>query len=91
MYFEELSTEVVEAADESEGSCRLARLQMDNYKWRAEVSDPSTYGKKTTISGDKDNPIQFTIITGVPQPDPKPEEKLVEAIVSEESNDTTTN
>ena len=45
-----------------------ARLKFDAYKWGAEVSDPARYGKKTTLTGDAGNPLQFIISTGFPEP-----------------------
>ncbi len=48
-----------------------ARLKVDILKWGTEVSDPATYGKKTTISGEVGKPVVFHITTGVPEPTEK--------------------
>ena len=44
------------------------RLGFDAHKWAAEINDPARYGKKTTIQGDPDRPIQFIVSTGFPAP-----------------------
>lgn len=41
------------------------RLVVDTMKWSAEKGDPSEFGNKTTVSGDKDNPLQIVIDTGI--------------------------
>ena len=66
LYFEEKALEVAGAAKEH--NVQSSRLKVDTYKWAAEVNAPETYGKKTTISGDKDAPIRFVISTGFPEP-----------------------
>lgn len=43
-----------------------ARAKADMYSKQAEWNDPSTYGKKATISGDAGKPILFRINTGFP-------------------------
>ena len=52
-----------------------ARLKFDANVWAAEVNNPTMYGKRTTIAGDAGRPLQFTILTGVPQRD---DEKAIE-------------
>jgi hypothetical protein len=47
-----------------------ARLAFETAKWQTEVSDPSRFGKKTTIQGDAANPVRIVISTGFPPPLP---------------------
>lgn len=68
LHFEEQALEVADPAL-SKDEVPAARLAFDANVWAAEVNDPTRYGKKTTIAGDRNNPIAFTILTGVPQPD----------------------
>lgn len=78
------------------------RLLFDAYKWKAEINDPDRYGKKVTVAGDKDRPIQFIVSTGFPEPNEfqKPPKlgrdglieieasKVVEEIARDESDGT---
>jgi len=43
------------------------RVKMEAAKWMAERNNPSKYGNKTQISGDKKNPVVFKIMTNVPE------------------------
>ncbi len=74
------------------------RLKFDTAAWLAEKNDPARFGKKTTLSGDKDNPIQIIVSTGVPEPtaDQRPPEldssgmivaRTVESVVINEAEE----
>lgn len=47
-----------------------ARLKADIHMWNAEVADPENYGKRTKITGDANQPLQFVISTGFPELNP---------------------
>jgi hypothetical protein len=57
------------------------KLKADIYKWGASVGDAEQYGSRTKVVGDPNAPVAFTIVTGVPEPDPAPRE--VESEVNE--------
>lgn len=42
-----------------------AKLQVDTFKWMAEKMDPETYGNRTKISGDADQPLTIIVDTGI--------------------------
>ena len=59
---------VLQTAEETD-SWKVARqnaLKINAYKWAAEVNSPAVYGKKTTIQGNPDQPVEFVVRTGVP-------------------------
>ena len=66
-YFEEAARAAAESVSEKD-DVPAARLKFDAYKWSAEVNDPGRYAKKTTLSGDAQNPIRFNVTTGFPEP-----------------------
>jgi hypothetical protein len=74
-YFEGKAIEAAEQAGESHEEISKARLQVDTYKWAAEVNNPEQFGKKTKIVGDASNPVVFVIDTGI-----RRDEKVVETI-----------
>ena len=59
-----------DAGDLHKDDVNAYRLKFDAMKWMAEVNDPNTYGKKTTVQGDPNKPIQIIVKTGVPDPLP---------------------
>lgn len=76
-----VADEVLDTEDKDRAA--VSRLRLDVYKWAAEVADSQRYGRKTTVEGNPDKPITFTIVTGVPQK--QVEEKIIEAeVVSQE-------
>lgn len=57
---------VLETAENAkEYNAKGSRVKVDAYKWLAATSDPDTYGNKTKISGDADQPVTFLIDTGI--------------------------
>lgn len=86
-----------DAAGEKE-QVAAGRLKFDAYRWGAEVSDPTKYGKKVTHQGDAGAPIVFQVQTGFPdlpesqkQPllNPDGTVKRVVEVVAEEVRDAT--
>lgn len=69
VHLEEMALRAAEEAEQLDGKDRaaLGRLKFDAYKWGAEVNDSQRFGKKTTVEGNPDRPITFTVVTGVPQ------------------------
>lgn len=65
IHFEEKALEAAERAT-CKDDTPSQRLKFDAYKWAAEVHDGARYGKKTTVQGDPNKPITFTVVTGVP-------------------------
>lgn len=57
-----------------------ARLQFDARKWLAEHADPSRFGQKVTVQGDKERPIQIVVKTGVPHAEEVQAEKRREIV-----------
>lgn len=89
LHFEEMARDAaMDVADKDD--VPAARLKFDAMKWSAEVSDAATYGKKTVISGDQSNPVQFIISTGFPDLTPSQKQPklgkdgLIEKIVASE-------
>ena len=64
---EEQALEAAESAFHKD-DVPAARLKFDAHKWAAEINDPGTYGKKTTIEGNPDKPLTFIIQSGFPEP-----------------------
>lgn len=61
--------EVLEIAEQTSKETNIEdRLKVEVYKWSASVDDPDTYGARVKHSGDAQNPVQWVIQTGVPQP-----------------------
>lgn len=58
------------AKDSRESTVHRDRLEVETLKWAAEVNDPNTYGKRTKVVGDPDQPLGFVVLTGVPDPEP---------------------
>jgi hypothetical protein len=71
LHFEDQALEVAAAESGAIGKDDVpgARLAYDANVWAAGVNDPTRYGKKITHAGDASNPIAFTVVTGVPQPE----------------------
>jgi transposase-like protein len=67
LHFEEEALEAAVGAH-TKDDVPAARLKFDAFTWAAEKSDPAKYGKRTTLTGDASNPIQFLVQTGVPDP-----------------------
>lgn len=67
LHFEEEAINAAELCVDKDDA-PAARLKFDAYRWGAEVSDPTRFGKRTTIAGDPDKPVQFIISTGFPEP-----------------------
>ena len=65
IHYEEKALEAAEDAKWKDDT-PAQRLKFDAYKWAAEVHDGTRYGKKTTVQGDPNKPITFTVVTGVP-------------------------
>jgi hypothetical protein len=65
LHFEEQAIIAAESAQDKD-EVPAARLRMDAYQWGAEVNDPATYGKKTTISGDASRPLQIVVVSAIP-------------------------
>lgn len=42
-----------------------AKHKFEKLKWLSAVNDPDNYGNRTKVSGDKDNPLQIIIDTGI--------------------------
>lgn len=51
------------------GNSKAAKVRSDILKHLAAVSDPDTFGHRTKVVGDKNAPIAFTVVTGVPDPE----------------------
>lgn len=66
------------------------RLRFDALKFLAEVNNPARYGKKTTISGDKNNPVVLVVQTGVPEPVAPAIELTADGLVKEVESEVTT-
>jgi hypothetical protein len=66
-----------------------ARLAFDIHRFRAEVNDPATYGKKQTIQGDMQRPIVFQFVSHIPEQEPAPKLPDIEVtpIPEEGTND----
>lgn len=67
--------------DEAEESKLLAKeevpamsLRIKTLQWLAEKHNPDKYGNRTKISGDKDQPLQIVVDTGIVRENPKVEE-----------------
>lgn len=67
LHFEEEAIAAAESCSDKD-EAPAARLKFDAYRWGAEVNDPTRFGKRTTIAGDPDKPVQFIISTGFPEP-----------------------
>lgn len=72
LHMEEMALQVAEATEDKD-DVPAAKLKVDTYKWVAEVSDPDTYGKKTTVQGNASAPIMIVVKTGVPDADDEQE------------------
>jgi hypothetical protein len=72
IHFEEQALDAAENVSDKD-EVPAARLKFDAMKWAAEVNDAARFGKRTTIAGDQNNPVQFIISTGFP--DLLPEQK----------------
>jgi hypothetical protein len=57
------------------------RLKTELYKWRAEVDDPDSYGKKTKVTGNVGGPMVIIIDTGI---NTREEPKEVDSTVIEQ-------
>jgi hypothetical protein len=78
---EEKALEAAELADEDNVASQ--KLKVDTYKWVAEVNNPEVYGKRTKLTGDVNNPIQFVVETGIR----RNEEPAIEVDSKKESGD----
>lgn len=67
LHFEDVAIEATQNAQTKEEAI-TGRLKFDGAVWAAQVNDPGTYAKKTTVSGDASNPVQIVVLTGVPAP-----------------------
>lgn len=62
-YFHDKAIDAAEMADKDE--VQVARLQVEAYKWGAEVGDRESFGKSTKLTGDANNPVTFLVDTGI--------------------------
>lgn len=71
---ESFHDKAIETAEQAEKrTIHQSRLQVETYKWAAEVGKPSEYGKQTKVVGDANAPIGFIISTGIER-DPEPKQ-----------------
>jgi hypothetical protein len=73
----QLEEEILALGDKAESldkdAAPGARLAFDIKRFGAEVNDPATYGKKTTVQGDGQRPIVFQFVSHIPEALPKEE------------------
>lgn len=56
---------------------RDPKIEIDALKWSTEKNDPEKFSAKTKISGDKNNPVQFVLATGIDRtPEPAAEKEV---------------
>lgn len=67
IHLEERAMEIADGVIDKD-SAPGERLRFDIFKWGAEIQHPEEYGKKVTVAGDRDRPIVFKVLTGVPEP-----------------------
>jgi hypothetical protein len=61
---------IITAEGAHESTVQASRLQVETYKWAAEVGNRNEYGKQTKVTGDPDAPIGFILDTGIRKPQP---------------------
>jgi hypothetical protein len=49
----------------TEENSKADKLRIDTLKWAAEKGDPEEFGNQTKVVGDKNQPVVFTISTGI--------------------------
>lgn len=80
LQYEGVVDSVMHGADQLEkDEVPAQRLKFDTATWLAEKNDPSRFGRKTTVSGDQNAPIQIVVSTGVPDPTPEQEPPTIDA------------
>lgn len=67
--------ELEHVADKVDNSnAKAAKVRGDILKHLAAVHDPEQYGHRTKVVGDKNQPLAFTVVTGVPPSEAKSED-----------------
>lgn len=80
-YYEDKALETAEATKgQSSEEVAAARLKVDTYKWAAGVNNPETFGTKTKILGDPNQPLQIIVNTGIIREEDQPIEVPSEVV-----------